>query len=60
MTVKDLLEKLKNVPENAELTLNYIYWVDGEICYSSEDVADVDFDRYSNTLDFMTKGYKEN
>lgn len=60
MLVKDLIEKLKNVPENAEITLNYIYWVDGEICYSSEDVADVVFDKYSNTLDFMTKGYKEN
>lgn len=59
MTVKDLIEKLKNVPENAEITLNYIYWVDGEICYSSEDVADVLFDKYSQTVDLMTKGYKD-
>lgn len=60
MLVKDLIEKLKNLPDDAEITLNYIYYVDCEICYSSEDVADVVFDKYSNTVDFLTKGYKEN
>lgn len=60
MLVKDLIEKLKNLPPKAEVTINYVYWVDCEICYSSEDVADVVFDKYSQTVDFMTKGYKEN
>lgn len=61
MLVKDLLEKLKTVPEDAKITLNYVYPVDtGEIITCSVDVADVLFDKYSQTVDFMTKEYKDN
>lgn len=59
MIVKDLIDQLKNYPEDAEVTINYIYPVDtGETVSSSEDVADVVFDKYSKTVDLMTKGYK--
>ena len=60
MTVNELANILKNIPGDAEITLNYVYYVDCELCYSSEDVADVVFDKYSNTVDFLTKGYKDN
>lgn len=61
MLVKDLIEQLKNLPPEAEVTINYVYPVDtGEIITCSEDVADVVFDKYSQTLDLMTKEYKDN
>lgn len=61
MLVKDLIEKLKNLPPEAEVTINYVYPVDtGETITCSVDVEDAVFDKYSQTLDLMTKDYKEN
>lgn len=59
MLVKDLLEKLKNVPEDAEITLNYVYSTN-EIWNVSctEDAAEAVYDKYTNTVDLCTKDYK--
>lgn len=57
MTVKDLIEKLKNLPDDAEVTISYVYEVDGETVSCTEDIADIEFD--SRIVDLMTKGYKE-
>lgn len=59
MLVKDLLEKLKKLPDDAEVVISYVYRVDtGETVSCTEDIADIEFD--SRFVDLMTKGYKEN
>lgn len=63
MTVKDLIEKLKNYPADADVTINYVYSVDDSIRWNvscTEDIADVVFDKHSKTVDLLTKYYKEN
>lgn len=61
MLVKDLIEKLKNMPADADVTINYVYSSDDSIwnVSCSEDIADVVFDKHSKTVDLMTKDYKE-
>lgn len=59
MLVKDLIERLKKLPDDAEVTISYVYPVDtGETVSCTEDIADIEFD--SRFVDLMTKGYKEN
>lgn len=61
MTVNELTNILKTLPPEAEVTINYVYPVDtGETITCSVDVEDAVFDKYSQTLDLMTKEYKEN
>ena len=55
MTVKDLIEKLKNMPEDAEITIGYVCKFS-----RSEDVEDVAFYERHNVVNLMTKSYKEN
>ncbi len=54
MTVKELLEKLKNAPEDAEVTIGYAH-----LGYrTTKDVEDVAFYERHNVVNLMTKGYK--
>lgn len=53
MLVKDLIEKLKNLPNDAEVTISYVCKFS-----RSEDVEDVAFYERHNIVDLMTKGYK--
>lgn len=56
MLVKDLIEKLKNLPEDAEVTINCFYSNDkvwNVPC--SGDVAEVLFDKDSKTVDLLAK-----
>lgn len=58
MLVKDLIERLNNLPDDAEVVISYVYEVDGETVSCTEDIADIEFD--SKIVDLMTKGYMEN
>lgn len=56
MLVKDLIEKLKNLPEDAEVTINCFYSNDkvwNVPC--TGDVAEVLFDKDSKTVDLLAK-----
>lgn len=50
MTVKDLIEKLKNVPEDAEVTISYVCKFS-----CSGDVEEVIFNKDSKTVDLLAK-----
>lgn len=58
MFVKDLIEKLKNFPDDASVTINYTYSDNFWDVSCSEGLEDVVFDEYHNNVDIMTKGYK--
>lgn len=59
MTAKELIDILNQLPPSTEVTINYIQHVDmGETISCTEDVEDAVYDKYSQTIDLMTKEYK--
>lgn len=57
LRVKDLIEKLKNMPEDARVNLIYLHLDDERRVYCFDYLTDVVFDEYNNNVDLMTKGY---
>ena len=58
MTVKDLLEKLKNMPEDAKVTLNCVYFNDVlSNVPVTVDAVEVLYNEYYNTVDLCSKDY---
>lgn len=57
MLVKDLIEKLKTMPDDAHVNLIYLHLDDEFEVYCSDYLADVVFDEYNNNVDLMTKRY---